>query len=315
MYYKKFSITLIFSIIFLNIIAQYKEKEIAIYTNPDSLYGTLLLTKNKNYLVIFHSGSGPTDRDGNNEYGGNNNSIKKLADSLAKYQIPSFRYDKRGIGKSKDALISEDSLTIQDYVKDLLMWIKFFSNKQYGFKNFILIGHSEGALISTLAAQKSEAVKKIILLAGAGYRADTIIKRQMSNLQDDAKKIIFSIIDTLAKGKKVENIPPILSSLFRESVQNYMISWLPIDPAIELSKLKIPALIIQGENDIQVSVKDAERLKEYKKDATLKIIPQMNHVLVDASKDKKENIKTYSNPDLSLSKELIPILKEFILKK
>lgn len=315
MYYKKFKITLIFSIIFLNLIAQYKEKEIAIYTNPDSLYGTLLLTKNKNYLVIFHSGSGPTDRDGNNEYGGNNNSIKKLADSLAKYQIPSFRYDKRGIGKSKDALISEDSLTIQDYVKDLLMWIKFFSNKQYGFKNFILIGHSEGALISTLAAQKSEAVKKIILLAGAGYRADTIIKRQMSNLQDDAKKIIFSIIDTLAKGKKVENIPPILSSLFRESVQNYMISWLPIDPAIELSKLKIPALIIQGENDIQVSVKDAERLKEYKKDATLKIIPQMNHVLVDASKDKKENIKTYSNPDLSLSKELIPILKEFILKK
>lgn len=315
MYYKKFKITLIFSIIFLNIIAQYKEKEIAIYANQDSLYGTLLLTKNKNYLVIFHSGSGPTDRDGNNEYGGNNNSIKKLADSLAKYQIPSFRYDKRGIGKSKDALISEDNLTIQDYVKDLLMWIKFFSNKQYGFKNFILIGHSEGALISTLAAQKSEAVKKIILLAGAGYRADTIIKRQMSNLQDDAKKIIFSIIDTLAKGKKVENIPPILSSLFRESVQNYMISWLPIDPAIELSKLKIPALIIQGENDIQVSVKDAERLKEYKKDAILKIIPQMNHILVDASKDKKENIKTYSNPDLSLSKELIPILKEFILKK
>lgn len=312
MFYRNLKILcLLFSIVF-KLSAQYDEKELSIYANPDSLFGTLLIAKNKKCLVIFHSGSGPTDRDGNNEFGGNNNSIKRLADSLAKEGIPSFRYDKRGVGKSKDALISEDSLSIQDYVNDLLSWIKFFSNKPYRYKTIVLIGHSEGALIATFAAQKSNLVKKIILIAGAGYRADTIIKRQLSNVNENAKKIIFSIIDTLAKGKKVDNVPPILSTLFRESVQNYMISWLPIDPAIELSKLKTPVLIIQGENDIQVSIKDAERLKQHKKDATLKIIPKMNHILVDAPKEREENIKTYSNPDLPLSTELVPVIKNFI---
>lgn len=290
------------------------EKEIAIPAKPDSLYGTLIHTKN-DYLCIFHSGSGPTDRNGNNDYGGENNSIKKLADSLATYQISSFRYDKRGIGKSKDALENEDSLTIYTYVSDLLKVINFFSQKPYKYKKIILVGHSEGALITTLAAQKSSKVSKIILIAGAGYRADTILKRQLSYLHENAKKIIFTIIDTLASGKKVDNIPPILSAFFRESVQNYMISWLPIDPANELSKINKPTLIIQGENDIQISVKDAERLKEFKTDANLQIIPKMNHVLVDAPKERKPNMETYNKPELPLSQELVPSIIRFIQKQ
>ncbi len=310
---KKSSITILIFILFFRAFSQYNEKEIAICAYPDSIYGSLLLPKNhKNYLVIFHSGSGPTDRDGNNEYGGTNNCIKKIADSLAKYNIPSFRYDKRGVGKSKDALVSEDSLRIHDYVNDLLLWIKFFNAKPYNFNKFVLIGHSEGALIITLAAQKTKLVKKVVLISGAGYRADTVIKRQLSYLHENAKKVIFPLFDTLAKGKRIENVPPILSPFFRESIQNYMISWLSIDPAIELSKLKIPVLIIQGENDIQISVKDAQRLAEYKKGSILKIIPKMNHVLVDASKDRKENIETYSNSELPLSKELLPAIKSFI---
>ncbi len=313
MFYKKFSCFLIFVLFYCHTFSQVVEKEISLFAQPDSLYGSYVQGKSK-YLCIFHSGSGPTDRNGNNDFGGENNSIKKLADSLTKYGISSFRYDKRGIGKSKDALENEDSVNIYTYVDDLLMWLDYFSKPPYEYKKFILIGHSEGGLIVSLASQKNKNVAKILILAGAGYRADTIIKRQLSYLHENAKKVIFPLIDTLAAGKRIENIPPLLSVFFRESIQNYMISWLSIDPSVELSKLKIPALIIQGEHDIQVFVKDAERLKQYKKDAILKIIPKMNHVLVDASKERKKNMETYQNPDLPLSNDLFPAIYQFIKK-
>ena len=38
-------------------------------------------------------------------------------------------------------------------------------------------------------------------------------------------------------------VPPMLMGLFRPSVRPYMISWFKYDPAVEISKLKVPALI------------------------------------------------------------------------
>ncbi len=316
MFYKKFKryFPLVGMFWYLQLPAQsIKEITNSIPAKPDSLYGTLLITNSKK-LCIIHSGSGPTDRDGNSDFSGENYCLKKLADSLAQHHVSVFRYDKRGVGKSKDALESEDSLTINNYVNDLVQWIDFFSKSPYKFKEITLVGHSEGALIATLAVQQRPKVKKLVLLAGAGFRADTVLKRQLSYIHEDAKKIIFPLIDSLAAGKRIENVPPILSVFFRESVQNYMISWLSIDPAKELSKIKIPVLVVQGENDLQVSVRDAERLVEFKKDAILKIVMEMNHILVEAPKERKANIETYNKSDLPLSKELVPSIIMFLQK-
>lgn len=314
MSYKKISLIIYFNLITFISFSQIIEKEISIYAQPDSLYGTILISPKSKYLCIIHAGSGPTDRNGNNEYGGENNSLKKLAEELSKSKISVFRYDKRGIGKSKNALKSEDSLSIYNYVNDLLKWIEYFSNPPYNYKKFILIGHSEGGLITTMASEKEKKISKLVLLASAGYRADTLLKRQLSYLHENAKKVIFPLIDTFAKGYKVENIPPMLSMFFRESIQNYLISWFAIDPAIELSKIKIPTLIIQGDNDFQVSVDNAERLKSFKKDAELKIIPHVNHVLVEAPKEKKANMDTYNQPELPISKLILDTIIEFIQK-
>jgi uncharacterized protein len=47
----------------------------------------------------------------------------------------------------------------------------------------------------------------------------------------------------------------------------------------------------------------------------LVIIDSMNHVLKTTAIDRKENLKTYFDPSLPLSKELIPVISEFILAK
>ncbi|MGV8546579.1 alpha/beta hydrolase, partial [Pseudomonas aeruginosa] len=44
-------------------------------------------------VVLLVAGSGPTDRDGNNPFGGNNRYLLRLAEALAERGIASVRYD------------------------------------------------------------------------------------------------------------------------------------------------------------------------------------------------------------------------------
>jgi fermentation-respiration switch protein FrsA (DUF1100 family) len=78
--------------------------------------------------------------------------------------------------------------------------------------------------------------------------------------------------------------------------------------------MKAPTLIIQGTNDVQVSLADADKLKKAKSDATLITIKGMNHIMKDAPADKDENMATYSNPALPLSAQLVPDIVDFIKK-
>ncbi|QHJ72272.1 hypothetical protein [Planococcus halotolerans] len=82
-------------------------------------------------------------------------------------------------------------------------------------------------------------------------------------------------------------ITPELQSVFRPSVQPYMISWLAYDP--------------------QVPQSDAESLHA----AHPEIIEDMNHVLKTVSSEG-ENEAANSNPDLPLSDELMSVIVGFL---
>ena len=77
-----------------------KRKLPLVLNNGIKLYGTLLSKNNGQKLAIIIAGSGPTDRNGNNPMGVAANSYKMIAEELAAQNIATFRYDKRGIGKS-----------------------------------------------------------------------------------------------------------------------------------------------------------------------------------------------------------------------
>jgi fermentation-respiration switch protein FrsA (DUF1100 family) len=113
-------------------------------------------------------------------------------------------------------------------------------------------------------------------------------------------------------GLTVTNVDPNLVSLYRPSVQPYLISWFRYDPARIISELKIPVMIIQGTTDLQVSVDDAKLLSAAKPDARLLIIENMNHILKDCDSDMQKNIATYKNPDLPLKQGLVDDIVSFI---
>lgn len=84
-----------------------------------------------------------------------------------------------------------------------------------------------------------------------------------------------------------------------------------VDPAKLAAKAQQKTLIIQGKNDIQVSVQDA-RLLYAATGGTLVLLDDVNHVLKIAPTSRKGNLATYSKPDLPVAETLIDAISEFV---
>lgn len=279
----------------------YKEEDIKLNTVTGTIYGTVTLPSDYNEVpvVLIIAGSGPTDRNGNNTYGLLTDSYKMIAYELAQKGIASVRYDKRGIGESSKAMKSEEDLVFNDYIDDAVNWIEML-RKDNRFSKIAILGHSEGSLIGMVAAEKAK-VDAFISVAGMGYSFYDTLKRQLASQPKDAYNECVRIMDELKKGNRVADVSKELYQLFRPSVQPYLISIFTYDPVVDIKKLNIPLLIIQGTTDLQVSVDDARMLKDSSPHAVLKIIDGMNHILKDAPINQEKNLETYGNPNLPLS--------------
>ena len=303
-------LSILLSLICFGAFAQEKNYGTTLVSIDQEIQGTLLSPKKQNNtpLAILIAGSGPTDRDGNQAHL-KNNSLKYLAEGLAEKEITVFRYDKRIIAQMNKGTVQEDKLTFEDGVNDALLVINYFKKK---YKNIIIIGHSEGALIGILAAQKTP-ISKLISISGVGNNSATLIEEQIKKNAPQLKEEAQKVLNLLKKGEQVENVSPYLAPVFRKSVQPYLISWFKYDPTKEIAKMKIPVFIIQGTNDLQVEKKEAQLLKEAQPKAQLLFVEGMNHILKEV-KTIEENQQSYLNPDLPTSPKLIEAIAQFIKK-
>ena len=290
---------------------------IQLETKTGTLCGSLLIPVRQVFepvpIVLIIAGSGPTDRNGNQPLSLMTNAYRMLAEELQDNDIASLRYDKRGIGASAAAGPDEINLRFEDYVDDAAAWIDMLaSEKEYS--KIIVLGHSEGALVGMLACQKSGNANGFISLCGSGRTVDALILEQLGRqlkFQDDTAQ--KKILESLKCGETVDDVPKELLTLFRPSVQPYMISWMKYDPAVEIEKLTIPTLIIQGTKDIQISLEDAEILAKAKPDANKTIIDGMNHVLKNSTTTfSLFQLSDYANPDSPLNEKLTPAIVKFI---
>lgn len=272
-------------------------------TVPDSIGGKIPVA-----LII--AGSGPTDRNGNNPMM-KNESLKLLAYGLAANKIASLRFDKRGLGESRAAFTSEADLRFEDYINDARGWIDTLK-KDARFSKVVVAGHSEGSLIGMIAALKR--ADGFVSIAGAGRSADKILKEQLASQPAMVKDSSYPIIDSLVLGKTVQKVPKMLFALFRPSVQPYMISWFHYDPQTEIKKLTIPVLILQGTNDLQITVEDANLLAKSNTKAQLALIKNMNHIFRIVEGDRKENLATYITSTNPISEELVTTIATFVNK-
>lgn len=263
-------------------------------------------------VAILIAGSGATNKDGNTIIG-ENNSLKMLAEDLAAQGIATIRYDKRGVGENAALIAKEEDLLFTSYANDVESIVKAVKEDSR-FSDVHLIGHSEGSLVGMVAASTTK-VDSIVSIAGAGRPIDEVLIEQLSaQLPDDMLETSKTILASLKKGELVENVPESLYSIFRPSVQPYMISWLQYNPADIIKALDVPVLIVQGKNDLQVKVTDAEKLAAADTDAEVVYFDTMNHVLKEAPMDQAGNLATYADPTLPLAKGLVDRISSFITK-
>ena len=272
--------------------------------------GTLIIpeTSDKLPLVIIIQGSGPIDRNGN-QFMQKNNSLSFLAEWLYTNGIASFRYDKRIVKLLSRGTLIEKDIKFGDYIADAISIIDYFKEDER-FSKIIIIGHSQGSLVGMIAAQGR--ADEFISLAGAGQEIDYVILDQLAiqipGLKDNARQAF----DDLRVNGVTINYSPGLASIFRPAIQQFLLEWMQYNPQVEIVKLYMPVLIINGDRDIQVEVSEAEKLKAAKPDAQYVIIPFMNHIFKKIKGDDLVNSKSYNEYNRPVMPELIEIISKFI---
>ena len=289
--------------------AQLKSEEILINNKSIQLPGTLTYSEEKSPLVIWVHGSGNVDRNGNQKPSINANYIKQFRDSINQKGIAFFSYDKRTANPENRSYFKENGAVITDFVDDVKKVVNHFKDDER-FAEIILIGHSQGSLIAMMALGH---VDKFISLAGPSETVDKVMVKQISKNNPTLGEAAKQQFDTLRIKGKIETVNPFLVSIFAKPNQDFLKSWMLLNPVDEIKKVTIPTLIINGDKDLQVMVDDATRLKEAKPDAEITIIENMNHVLKHIE-NEADNMKSYVSADFPISEELIKVILEFIKK-
>jgi pimeloyl-ACP methyl ester carboxylesterase len=262
-------------------------------------------------VVVLVAGSGPTDRDGNSAMGPRPSTLRQLADSLEVAGIASYRFDKRGIGRSAVAGLREETMRFETFADDIAAIVRALSaDGRTG--RAVIAGHSEGALLGLLATQRVP-VAGYVSIAGVARPAHVVLHDQLApQLPPALLAQADSALAQLAAGRQPVASPAGLEMLFRPSVQPYLVSWFRYSGEAEIRRLVGPCLIIQGAHDIQVPVAEADRLAAAQPRCERLTVPGMNHVLKTAPAERAAQGPSYSDPTLPLTSGVAARLAAFV---
>ncbi|MBI1359678.1 MAG: alpha/beta fold hydrolase [Alphaproteobacteria bacterium] len=278
-----------------------------------ALEGTMLSAGKDTPVVLIVPGSGPTDRDGDSPLGIKAAPYRLLAEALANDGVSTVRVDKRGMFASA-AAGDPNAVSVDIYAKDYRAWIDAI-REQTGAKCVWLLGHSEGGLMVSAAAEGRKDVCGLVLVSAAGRPILDVMRDQLQANPANAPILPEALhaIDELKAGRHVDTagMNPAIARLFAPQVQDFMISAYGADPVAVLEKAQVRTLILQGSTDLQTSVEDA-RLLDKAPRTRLVILEGVNHVLKEAPADRAANLATYANPDLPLAPGVAKAIARFV---
>jgi len=300
-----------------------RESSYSIRSGPLFLPGTLTLpagATGKLPVVLIVSGSGPTDRNGNSIAPGYSgplprpNMYAQLAWRLAEQGIGSVRYDKRSLGENL-AKIRVANTSIDDFIGDVDAAARQLSTDAR-FSRVVLLGHSEGAELVLQAVNRGAPAAGIVMASGAGRRFVPILHSQLSRQLDSATLIQYdsAMAAFLRNEAPKAKLPAALMSLFQPDNRKFMQGMQAYVPTEEIAKGKLPILIVQGANDVQIGLDDDARpLAAAQPRAKLVVLPTANHVLKAATGGQMmSQLPLYMNPRTPIVPELAPAVAAWI---
>lgn len=264
--------------------APYIAEEVTVKTPAGhTLAGTLTLPKGASSAkpvaaIITISGSGPQDRDSNLGFGGYR-PFRQIADSLSRHGIAVLRMDDRGTGASGGTFKGSTSA---DFAEDIRAGLAYLRTRPEIRANHLgVLGHSEGAVITPMVAEKEPSLRAIVLLAGVAEPARSALAFQIKNLYDHDTKLTPE-----KRAELIAAIPTRIEGMM--AADPWMKFFLTYDPAATMRHVKTPVLILTGSNDKQavpeqVALQEAAFKEGGNKDVTARVLPGLNHLFVEDS--------------------------------
>jgi hypothetical protein len=261
------------------------------------LAGTLALPAGtgKFPAVLLIPGSGPTDRDGNEPFI-QMDVLKDIAERLQADGIATLRFDKRAVQRyskqwPKTAAKLDDFFSWEAFVGDAAgAYDCLKTQPEIDANRLAILGHSEGGLLA-LEVAKTSHPHALVLVSTPGRDFGALILEQISQgysaqFTDAAtlkarvaqvKRIVDAVRTT---GKVPPDVPAELAPVFPSYLSRYLHSTFMLDPAADAKLFDGPALIVQGQKDIQVSPdRDAPKLKSAIKNSELFYVPGASHCM------------------------------------
>jgi esterase/lipase len=184
----------------------------------------------------------------------------ELTDRLIKNGIATFRFDFFGHGESEGDFAE---ITVSKAVQNILDAISFVKTERYS--KIGLLGSSFGGGASTVATSKIIGLKALVLISPAcDYLEVESIRKTKEEIQEWQKNGYTAHINSTGKSFK-------LNYLFLEDA----IKNCPFNFAKEI---KIPTLIIHGDNDNIVPIGQSQHLNKLIKNSKLQVISSADHL-------------------------------------
>jgi pimeloyl-ACP methyl ester carboxylesterase len=213
--------------------------------------------------ALIASGSGPLDRDSNHRRA-RFDVARQLAAALADAGLASLRYDKRGVGGTAG---DWRAAGFTDNVDDLGRALQALAARpEIDGGRIVLVGHSEGALLSAAVAGRGAAVRGVVLLAGSATPGEELLRwqgRQLAPTLPRAVRGLLRLLRTDLAAKAETNrrrIAATTGDVARIGGARINARWfrefMAHDPREDLRRLTVPVLAITGTKDLQARPDD-----------------------------------------------------------
>lgn len=189
------------------------------------------------------------------------------------YFVLSFNFSHNGIGNNSTEFIELDKFadnTISLEIDELNELIENYRSGFFGKTNnqkIGLLGHSRGGAVSILTASENKSVSALTVWASVA-KIDRYTERQKKEWREKGYVEILN-----ARTKQLMR----LNLTLLDDIEKNKDSSLNLEKA--LNSIKIPFLIVHGEQDLTVPVKEAELLYEWsdKNNSEMEIIRSAGH--------------------------------------
>lgn len=272
----------------------YTEQEVTVGQGSLALPGTLTLPKGDGPFpaVVLVQGSGPHDRDSSI---GGTKLFRDLAAGLASQGIAVLRYDKVTY-EHTFKVASNPKFTIkQESVDDALAAVQLLKgNASIDSSRIFVAGHSQGgyAIPLLIAEDKGHNVTGTVVISGPSGKFADVLAEQQQELVQRVKQLGINAAPYEQQAAQYIALANMVND--PQYTVDHMPEHFPVQPAYwwfeqktyvpaELAKSQsTPMLILQGENDWQVPMKQFENWKtalKDRKDVKFKSYPNVNHLL------------------------------------